>query len=142
MLMKVWIPLAIVTAILTGSLVGCGRASSSGTLIEYRRSGGFAGWDDHLVIKENGEAILTRGLERREITLDSDTVNRLRSRFQDAEFSELRRRYLPSREGADLFEYVITYKGHTVRTMDGAVPSSLQPVLEALNQIVQSEGNP
>ena len=140
--MKDWILLTILVAMLTGWLVGCTKTSSSETLIEYRRSGGFAGLDDHLIIKENGAAILTRKSERHESTLDSDTIDRLRTLFEEAEFSQLHKEYLPSRQGSDLFEYVVTYKGHTVRTMDGAVPPSLQPVLEALNQIVESQGNP
>lgn len=140
--MKDWILLTIVVAMLTGWLVGCTEASSSGTLIEYRRSGGFTDLDDHLVIKKNREAALTRKSERFEFTLNSDTINRLQTLFEEAEFSQLRKEYLPSRPGADLFEYVITYKGHTVRTMDGAVPPSLWPILEALNQIVESQGNP
>jgi len=138
--MKGWILLTISVVMLTGWLVGCTKAPSSETLIEYRRSGGFAGLDDRLVIKENGESILTRRSERSEFTLDSDTVNRLRALFEEAKFSQLRKEYLPSRPGADLFEYVVTYKGHSVRTMDGVVPSSLQPILEALNQIIESRG--
>lgn len=139
--MKDWILLTIVVAMLTGWLVGCTEASSSETLIEYRRSGGFAGWDDHLVVEKNGEAILTRKSERYEFTLDSDTINHLQTLFEEAKFSQLRKEYLPSRQGSDLFEYVVIYKGHTVRTMDGAVPPSLQPILEALNQIVESQGS-
>jgi hypothetical protein len=141
MFMKDWILLTIVVAALTGWLIGCAKASSSETLIEYRRSGGFTGLDDRLVIKENGEVTLTRKLERSEFTLDSDTINRLQALFEEAEFSQLRNEYLPSRQGSDLFEYVVTYKGHTVRMMDGAVPPSLQPILEALNQIVESQAN-
>lgn len=140
--MKDWILFTIVVVMLTGWLVGCTGVSSSETLIEYRRSGGFTGLDDHLVIKEDGEAILTSKSERSEFTLNSDTINRLQALFEEAEFSRLRKEYLPSRQGSDLYEYVVTYKGHTVRTMDGAVPPSLQPLLEALNQIVESQGNP
>lgn len=141
MLMKDWILLTLVVAMLTGWLIGCGKASSSETLIEYRRSGGFAGLEDHLVINKSGEAVLTRKSERHEFTLDNDTVNRLQTLFKDVEFSQLRKEYLPSRQGSDLFEYVVTYEGHTVRTMDGAVPPSLQSVLEALNQLVETQGN-
>ncbi|MBU4224327.1 MAG: hypothetical protein KKC71_00700 [Chloroflexi bacterium] len=140
--MKDWILLTIVVAMLTGWLVGCTKTSSSEMLIEYRRSGGFAGLDDHLVIKKNGEAALTRKSQRYEFTLDSDAINRLQTLFEEASFSQLRKEYLPSRQGSDLFDYVITYKGHTVRTMDGAVPPSLQPILETLNQIVESQGTP
>jgi len=140
MRMKGWILLAISVIVLTGWLVACTKASSPETLIEYRHSGGFAGLDDRLVIKENGESILTRRSERFEFTLDSDTVNRLQALFEEAKFFQFRKEYLPSRPGADLFQYVVTYKGHSVRTMDGAVPSSLQPILEALNQIIESRG--
>ncbi|MBC8255556.1 MAG: hypothetical protein H8E35_16210 [Ardenticatenia bacterium] len=140
--MKDWILLTIVVSMLTGWLIGCTRTPSSETLIEYRRSGGFAGLDDGLVIKGNGEATLTRKSERYEFTLDSDTISRLQTIFEEAEFSQLRKEYPPSRQGSDLFEYVVTYKGHTVRTMDGSVPPSLQHILEALNQIVESQGNP
>ncbi len=52
--MKGWLPLAVVMVMLTGWLVGCTKSPSSEALIEYRRSGGFAGLDDRLVIKENG----------------------------------------------------------------------------------------
>jgi len=128
-------------AVLTGWLVSCAKASPSDTLIEYRRSGGFAGLDDHLVIKKSGEATLTRKSASYKFTLDEETLNHLQSLFEEAEFSQLRKRHLPSRQGSDLFEYVVTYKGHTVRTMDGAVPPSLQLILETLNQIVERQGN-
>jgi hypothetical protein len=113
-----------------------------GILAEYRRSGGFAGLDDYLVIQVNGQATLTRKTEHYEFVLDRDTMNQLQALFDDAEFSKLRREYLPSRQGSDLFEYVVTYKGHTVRTMDTAVPEALWPVLELLNQIIESGGKP
>jgi hypothetical protein len=140
--MKDGILLALVAIMVTGWLVGCGKASSTGMLVEYHRSGGFAGLDDHLVIMEDGESILTRKSERYEFSLDRDTVAGLQSLFKDAAFSQLGTESLPSRQGADLFEYVVTYEGHTVRTMDGAVPPSLQPILEALDQIVEDQGKP
>jgi len=140
--MKDWMLLALVVTMVTGWLIGCGKASSAETLIEYRRSGGFAGLDDYLVVKKSGEAILTRKSERYAFTLDRDVVNGLQTFFEDAEFSQLRKEYLPTRQGSDLFEYVVTYEGHTVRTLDGAVPPSLQPILEALNQIVEQQGKP
>jgi len=140
--MKDWILLTMMMSMLTGWLVGCTKASSSETLIEYRRSGGFAGWDDHLVVEKNGDAILTRKSGRSEFTLNSDTIDRVQILFEEAEFSQLHKEYLPLRQGSDLFEYVVTHEGHTVRTMDGAIPPSLQPILGALNQIVESQGNP
>ena len=132
----------IVIVVLAGLLVGCTGTTSSRILIEYHRSGGFAGLDDCLAINANGEAALARKAERYEFALDSDMMNQLLTLLDDAEFSKLRGEYLPSRKGSDLFEYVVTYKGHTVRTMDTAVPESLHPILELLNQIVESGGKP
>ena len=131
-----------VIMVFTGWLAGCTGTTSSGTLIEYRRSGGFAGLDDCLVINVNGETTLSRKAEHCEFALDSDTMKHLQTLFDNADFSKLRREYLPPRQGSDLFEYVVTYKGHTVRTMDTAVPESLQPILESLNQIVENGGKP
>ncbi len=135
---KGWLLITTGTIMLMGWIVACTKASPPETLIEYHRSGGFIGLDDHLVIKENGEAILTRRRsERYEFTLDGDTLNRLQALFEEAGFSQFREEYRPSHPGADLFEYVVTYRGHTVRALDPAVPLSLRPILEALNQIIE-----
>ena len=69
-------------------------------------------------------------------------MDRLVSVLNNAEFTKLRSEYLPSRKGSDLMEYIVTYKDHQVRAMDTAVPDSLWPVLELLNQIVESGGKP
>lgn len=140
--MKDWMLLTLVVVMVTGWLIGCGNASSAETLIEYRRSGGFAGLDDHLVINKSGEAILTRKSEGHEFSLDGDAVTHLQTLLEEAAFAQLGKEYLPSRQGSDLFEYVVTYEGQTVRTLDGAVPASLQPILDALNQIVENQGKP
>ena len=132
----VLLPLILVT--LGVCLSGCARTSESGTWVKYERSGGIAGLDDHLRISANGEAVLDSRSQRHEFSLSPDTVNRLESLFEAAKFSGLEEEYLPSSQGADRLEYVVTYEGHTVRTADGAVPSSLQAVLDALNQIVQN----
>jgi hypothetical protein len=134
--------LIIVIVVLTGWLAGCTGTTSSSTLVEYRRSGGFAGLDDRLVIEVNDQATLTRKTEHYEFVLDRDTINELQTLLDNAEFSKLGKEYLPSHQGSDLFEYVVSYKGHTVRTMDTAVPEALWPVLELLNQIIESGGKP
>jgi hypothetical protein len=132
----------IVIVTLAGWLTGCTGTTTSGILIEYRRSGGFGGLDDRLIINVNGQATLTRKAEHYEFVLDRDTMNQLLVLLDNAEFSKLRREYLPPRQGSDLFEYVVTYKGHAVRTMDTAVPDSLLPILELLNQIIENSGKP
>ena len=137
--MKGRILLALAAAVLAGCLFGC---AGSDRRIEYRRSGGFAGFDDRLVIAEDGKSTLTRRSQRYEFTLDEDSLKSLQGLFETARFSQLSKEYLPSQPGADLFEYILTYQGHTVRTLDGAVPEALQPILEALNRIVADQGQP
>jgi hypothetical protein len=140
--MRNWILVSVLLLALAGSQAGCTRAPSSDILIVYERSGGFAGLDDSLSIKRTGEAVLTRNSRRYEVTLDAETLTRLQTMFEDAAFLDLQKEYLPSQQGSDRFEYLITYQGHTVRTMDGAVPQSLQPILEALNQIIEKQATP
>lgn len=137
--MKHWVLLTMTVVVVTGWLIGCTKTSSSEPLIEYRRSGGFAGRDDHLIIEKNGETTLTRKAERYTFTLNSDLINHLQNLFVEANFFQLRKEYLPARQGSDLFTYEITYQGHTVQTMDGAIPPSLNLILEALNQIVENQ---
>jgi hypothetical protein len=125
---------------LIGFLYGCSAPEFSGALIEYHRIGGFAGFNDRLVIETNGKAVLTRKTDRVEFILPQVTLDRLIAAFGKAEFNKLGREYLPVRKGNDLIEYTLIYKGQTVHTMDTAVPEVLQPVLEILNQIIASGG--
>lgn len=112
------------------------KVVSSEILIEYRRSGGFAGLSDHLTIYGDGAAKLARKGKDCKLALDPSDVTSLQKLLDDAQFSKLHRTYSPSRQGADFFTYVLTHKGHTVQAMDTAVPGSLYPVLNFLNQTV------
>ncbi len=126
----------LIATLVMGVMAGCGVGSAPAVLIEYRRSGGFAGFNDHLVIDTSGHARLTRQTEETEFTLDIDQLNLLESLFDAADFASLDGEYLPDNPGADLFEYEVGYRGQVVRTADGAVPPALEPVIEALNNIV------
>jgi hypothetical protein len=134
--------LCVTIAVLLGWLAGCGAPASPEVIVEYRRTGGFAGLDDHLVVRADGETTLDRREERYEFELDSETMDRLLTALDNAELSQLDGEYLPSQKGGDLFECVVAYQGYTVRTGDTAVPESLWPALELLNQIVESDGKP
>ena len=131
---------SIVTLVLAALMISCTGAtsSSSGTLIEYLRIGGIAGFDDHLVINTDGTATLSRKAQGYEFELNSNTTSQLETLFDEAKFLELDKEYLPSHQGGDLFEYVLMYQGHTVRTLDSAVPEALWPILETLNQIIEN----
>jgi hypothetical protein len=109
---------------------------SDDIMLEYYRTGGIAGLDDHLLIREDGKAILTRKINQFEFTLSTDAINQLNNLCEQASFSELSHQYFPKNKGSDLFEYRIIYHGYSVKTMDGAIPKSLQPIINELNQII------
>jgi hypothetical protein len=109
-------------------------------LVDYQRSGGFAGFTDHLVIDNEGHSTLQRKNGAFEFNLSAADLQQLRELFQQADFFNLADEYLPDNTGADLFTYIISYgvsgREHTVRTMDTAVPSALMPVIIQLDKIV------
>ena len=121
---------------------GEGPAEQSDTImLEYRRSGGIAGWNDHLVIYTDGQATLERkGSQSKTFTLDQETLDTLRKLMADSRFFEMQPSYLPQRTIPDAFHYVVTYQDgnrrHTVETSDGAVPPELAPIISQLNRII------
>jgi hypothetical protein len=107
-------------------------------IIEYQRSGGFLGLDDHLTIAADGTASLARGNQYHKFELDQQTLQLIRQQLEQVEFSKLNLKYIPDNTCCDLIEYTLTYREHTVVTMDTAVPEGLQPILDLLNQIIDS----
>lgn len=105
-------------------------------LVEYERTGGFAGMIDHLIIDANGHATLTRRSGAREFDLSRDQLSQVEAVFQSSGFAGIDENSMPRTVPPDAFTYVITYQGHRVKTADSAVPSQLQPVLEALNRLL------
>ncbi len=110
-------------------------------LISYQRTGGFAGLRDQLTIYANGRCELQRKGVEQEFTIQPSQLAHLKELIEEANFLDLKEEYLPSNMGADFFEYVISYQAgegrmHTVRTMTGAVPDALQPILNELNQLI------
>jgi len=117
------------------------EAAGSDILVEYRRTGGIAGFDDYLIVRRNGEATLEKkGGVREIITLDENMISRLQQAVNKAEFFDLDSQYRPARVIPDAFQYRITYQDdgrrHTVETTDGAIPEQLAPVLDELNRII------
>jgi heat shock protein HslJ len=110
-------------------------------LVEFTRTGGFAGFNDALTIYQDGSAVVTRKEFTREITLTADELSTIRQLLQDASFGSLQAEYPPAAPGADYFTYTVTYEGKTVTAEDTGVPESLQPLIEALGTLV-SENAP
>jgi hypothetical protein len=106
--------------------------SQDAILVEYRRSGGIAGREDHLVVHADGTARLSRRGTTSEFAVPTDTLARLRALLRDSAVAPLDGEYLPTHRGADLFEYVVAFEKRRIRTMDTAVPAPLQPLLQLL----------
>lgn len=135
--MRIWaLILSFTLAMLASS--ACASASSKNVLLEYRRTGGFAGFDDHLVIYTDGSAVLTRQDRQSEFPIAPESMQQLQDLISQADFGDLHREYLPERQSADVFEYIISYQGKSVRTMDTAIPPELIPLIHALNEIVDT----
>jgi hypothetical protein len=113
---------------------GCAKMSvQATTLIEYRRSGGIAGREDRLVVLSDGTVRRTRrGAAAADYRVGADTLAELRALLDRIDFRRMRAEYLPPRQGADLFEYVLIYRDRRIRTMDTAVPAELQPLIQLL----------
>lgn len=109
-------------------------------IIEYNRTGGLIGLDDHLAIDNEGNAVLKRKNSQATFKLDAETLKNLEASLNEAAFTKLNKSYLPMQQGNDLIQYSITYNGYTVQMVDTAVPETMQPILESLNQIVENRG--
>jgi hypothetical protein len=137
--MRLWLFLIVIAGTATGG--GCQTVNTqTPALVEYERSGGITGQTVRLVIQDNGSARLfaRAGGDSTTLAVGADALERLKSLLQNIRFDTLRAEYRPSQAGADLYEYVITHRGRSVRCQDGAVPAELQPLIGALNEVVRS----
>jgi hypothetical protein len=112
-------------------------------LLEFHRTGGRAGNDDHLVVDRDGHAVLRMPKGTREFELSPGTVEQLRRELETAGFTalpeDLRRPPEAHQPQPDVVEYAITAAGHTVRALGSALPPELVPVVETLNVVLQRE---
>jgi len=124
--------------ILQGSRIGAPGAA----LIEYQRTGGIAGFDDHLTIYADGWAALSQRGKESSLQLTQEQMDALKAAFAAANFKSLNETYLPADTCCDRFGYTVSYREspgeepHTVMVMDGTVPPELSPILEMLNRLV------
>jgi heat shock protein HslJ len=115
-----------------------GLAGEAAPLIEYSRTGGIAGLDDHLVISADGTATVTRKETTRQVQVPDLTMKKLATHLSAADFPSLRDSYPATREGADYFTYTLTHHGKTVVIEDTGIPAILVPIINTLNEIVES----
>jgi heat shock protein HslJ len=105
-------------------------------VIEFSRTGGFAGFDDHIAMYADGSAVVTRKETTARISLPEGTLQQLYTLFDQASFEELDDSYPALTPGYDYFTYVIVFNGKTVTTEDTGVPAALEPIFAILGQII------
>lgn len=130
--------MTMLTTLLATLTLGCATMNTQANpnIIDYQRSGGIRGLNDHLTISEDGSAQLARKAARSEFALDRSVLTEVRDVLGEIDFAALKSEYLPSRPGADMYEYIITHDGHTVRAVETALPSELRPLVDLLNRII------
>ena len=107
------------------------------TLVTYSRTGGFAGFSDHIIVYQDGSAIMTRKETVASVTIPDETLRRLGFFLARAHFPLLRDQYPAPQVGADYFTYTITSAGKTIVTEDTGVPDVLAPIIDILNGIIE-----
>jgi len=136
--------LIIVVVVLVGTgCLGKDAPASPGhappaLLIDYHRTGGFAGVDDHLLLFDNGAGLVSTRSVTREFQVNRSELERLDQIFRQAAFDSLQDTYTSPGGGADFMSYRITYGNKTIVTEDTVIPYTLQPVIRELNAIITS----
>jgi hypothetical protein len=126
---------ACVAATLFAGAVGPAAARS--TVVRFERSGGFAGFDDHVTVFSDRRYLArSRDGAARRKRLSTKGMRALR---RDLEAAHLDRP--PPRAGpggcADCFEYTIAYRGHRVSLSEDNVPDRMRPAIARLSRLLR-----
>jgi hypothetical protein len=110
-------------------------------IVSMEVTGGIAGIDEYLAIGSNGAARLDTRDGSHRFKLGKRRLKDLRARLTKARWQRLKSEYPAPAGTADGFSYSIIYRGHDVRTGDGArLPLRLERVVSALQRIRSEHG--
>src|SRR4051794_40953478 len=102
-------------------------AVRSKTLVTFHRSGGFAGFDDHVTVRRDRRVtVKTRDGTARHRRLSKPAMRKLREALQAARFDQAPPHGPPS-GCADCFVYTIKYGGHRVQLSEDRIPDRMRP---------------
>jgi hypothetical protein len=104
-------------------------------MVDYTRTGGIAGFDDHVVVFENGDVIYSTRDRTGGFSLDADKLHNLEQAFTNAHFTELNSTYPAPVAGADYFYYRIIYRGYTVTTETTGIPDTLIDIINRMDSL-------
>jgi hypothetical protein len=126
--------LVAVLATRDGDAPAAATTSGTHTLVSFHRTGGFAGREDHVVVRTD-----------RRFTVRSKREAVRRGRLSRAGMRKLRRDLdraridhppaAPPPGCGDCFIYEIAYKGHRVKVTDGAIPERMRPAITRLTRL-------
>ena len=108
-------------------------------LVEYKRTGGMAGFQDQMVVFENGQVVYSRKDNGGTFTVPAETLHRIRALLENADFPALAPHYPAASPGADYFFYSLTYREKTVTTETGGIPPRLEPVIMQLDALLAGQ---
>lgn len=123
-------------------LTACRGGASAGDGLVYERTNGFANFQDKLKLHADGRMEIQRGDQSWSLTIPAEQMTALNQMLAAAGFESLQAEYLPEDPCCDRTSYTLTFQGHSVHTLDGSVPESLQPVFDALNQLMVEATSP
>ncbi|MCS6845944.1 MAG: hypothetical protein NZ528_16745 [Caldilineales bacterium] len=105
-------------------------------VLEFRRTGGFAGLNQQVLLRLDGRYSVSQGGAVTTGQLSPEALAELIKALEAAQLDQRAGDYLPANPCCDRFEYEVVYRNplgtYRVRTVDGEVPAWLQPVLERL----------
>ncbi len=110
-------------------------ANPPAVMVDYTRTGGIAGFSDHVVVFENGDVIFSTKDHTGGFSLDANKLEDLEQAFKNARFTELNTTYPAPVAGADYFYYQITYRGHTVNTETTGIPDTLTDIINRMDSL-------
>lgn len=116
------------------------EADTEKPLLEFWRTGGFAGMDDHLEIYPDGSVSLSRKEYTTGFSLMESELDALVALMEDSGFIACAPHYEAPPGSADLFMYQIYWQGKTVVVEDTVIPAGLQEIIDALTSLVVENG--
>lgn len=141
-LRRLALPAALVAAAALPAAVTAYPATNDPTLgapsvlVSLETTGGLAGADDYMAIGSNGHSRLDTRRGTQPFTVSQKQMRRLRKVLAEARWRSLRSDYPSPGQVADGLSYSTLYRGHVVRTEDGARrPARLERVLALLERI-------
>jgi hypothetical protein len=130
------IALVVVSGCLGSKTPPVSHPHAPAVLVDYYRTGGLAGFDDRLVIFDNGVAVVSSKTVNQEIEISKTDIDRIITLFNQSQFPMLEGSYSARPGSTDLIKYTISYHSKTVNAEDSVVPPALQPVIDELNRIL------